>query len=134
MIFSQNFQIDQGADFSWTSPPYMVGGVVQDLTGAHARMMLRRRPSSMRPNVSITDTVTAYGSVVPNGTLGTVTVTLTKLATSGLEPGMYDYDCFVDLPPTCGPVTSSGTSPPALTISGTPAPGVTGVEIDITSS
>lgn len=98
-IFTQNFTLDQGADWSWTSQPYVVAGVVQDLTAAGCRAMLRANPADAAPIVSLTNTPGPSGSVVPNGTLGTITLTLTKSATASLAPsGVYQYDVFVDLP------------------------------------
>lgn len=117
-VFTENFSLDQGADFTFTSQPYVLNGVIQNLTGAHCRTMLRVQPSDASPVVSLTDSGTANGSVIPNGATGTVTLTITKVATSAISPGaVYQYDTFVDLP--------GGTSVKLLTGTMTITPSVT---------
>ena len=97
-IFTQNLTLEQGADFSFTSLPYTLGGVVQTLVGASCRMMLRLLPADVSAALSLTSTPTASGSVTPNGAAGTVTIAVTKVATASLSPGaIYQYDLFVDL-------------------------------------
>lgn len=98
-VFTQNFTVDQGADFVWSSPQYIVNGVVQDLSGSSCRMMLRVNPNDQGPTISLTNTPSSNGSIVQNGMLGTVTIDLTRVATAALTAGvLYQYDAFVDFP------------------------------------
>src|SRR6185312_3038881 len=96
-VFSQDLNIDQGADFSFVSPPYVVDGVVQDFTNAHCRMMVRILPTDPVPLLSLTDTAGANGGVTPNGAAGTVTVAVKKVAASALPAVQpLEFDVFVD--------------------------------------
>lgn len=91
--------VDQGADFAFTSDPWVVDGSPVDLTGASARMMIRSSPDSTAVLVSITDVLSSDGIIVLNGTDGTVTINISHSATSNLpgDTAFPRYDTFVDL-------------------------------------
>lgn len=97
-VFQQDLTIEQGATFALTTDVYQIAGVTQDFTGAHCRMMLRVAPTDVSPVLSLTDTASANGSVIPNGAAGTVTISITPAgATSVPAVQPYQYDLYVDL-------------------------------------
>lgn len=97
-LFEQDIDLDQGADFSWTSPPWMSAGSPVDLTGAHARMMVRDAPNAATARVSITDAAGTDGIITIGNAAGTVTINLAKAATARLPPVPVVFDLFVDMP------------------------------------
>lgn len=106
ILASYPLGLDQDADstsYSWTL--LQPNQTPADLTAATARMMIRSLPSDVVPLVSITSTLTAQGQLVLGGVLGTVSLNITKAATSllgaqgtGQLMAKYIYDIYVDFP------------------------------------
>lgn len=86
MLFPNvDLQVDQSADYSSTTLPWVVAGTVQNLTGYSTKFMVRAAPSDAAPLLSLTQTPNANGSVAtPNTTAGTVTITINHLDTANL--------------------------------------------------
>lgn len=103
-IFSQDLYIDAGADFVFTTPPYVIAGVIQNFTGTSCRFNIRQSPSDPNPTLALTSTPGANGSVVQNGTAGTSTLDITKAATSSIPyaNGPLQYAWYVDTPGSPG--------------------------------
>jgi hypothetical protein len=113
-LLAYSLIVDQLADSSstfftlyppGTLLPVPVGTTPVDLTGAHARMMVRAHPADLVPIVSLTDTANAQGVLVLGGGAGTVRPKLTKAATAlliaetrGARLSTYLFDLFIDFP------------------------------------
>jgi hypothetical protein len=83
-IFNVDLSIDQGGDFSYTTPPWVANNAIVDLTGTTCQFDIYAHSYDVAPMISVTQTPSANGSVIANGTAGTVTVTLTNVATKAL--------------------------------------------------
>lgn len=124
-VFSEDLTIDQGADFSFTTPPWVVNNVLQDLTGHACRLLVYRHDYDVEAMLSLTGTPGANGNAVANGAEGTVTVDLTNAATAALPAtiGPLKYRLFVDAPHAVTEVTVTGggsgySTPPTVAFSG----------------
>jgi hypothetical protein len=97
-IFTEDLAIDQAADFSYTTFPYCVNGEIQDLTGVTCRLYIFKHSYDAAPMLALTSSPNANGSVVSNGTLGTVTWIITNPATAALlnRIGPLQYNLFID--------------------------------------
>lgn len=91
-----HWKIDQGA--TEVQPfVYQPGGVVADLTGWSARMMIRAKVADASPLLSLTS---PSGGIVITAATGTVTVTLTAAQTAALAAGVHVYDLEIVAPDT----------------------------------
>jgi hypothetical protein len=84
-VFDIDLTIDQGGDVTFTTPPWAVNGAIVDLTGTTAVFDIFAHAYDVAPMLSVNTTPSANGSAIPNGTAGTVTVTLTNAATRALS-------------------------------------------------
>lgn len=87
-VFTRNLKVDQGCDFSFTTWPWVVDNVVQDLVGATCRFII------YGPDEWPLATVTG---IVPNID-GTVSVVVPKTMTASLpvDQGPLKHELFVD--------------------------------------
>lgn len=83
-VFDCDLKIDQGGDLVFTTPPWVVNGAIVDLTGTTADFDIFAHSYDVAPMLSVNTTPSTSGSAIPNGTAGTVTVTLTNVATRAL--------------------------------------------------
>jgi hypothetical protein len=83
-VFDCDLKIDQGGDLVFTTPPWVVNGAIVDLTGTTADFDIFVHSYDVAPMLSVSTTPSTSGSAIPNGTAGTVTVTLTNVATRAL--------------------------------------------------
>ena len=98
-VINYNLQLDTYCDtfvqFTWTA-----GGEPVDFTGAVARMMIRDLPADASPLISISTTANSSGSIALGGKAGTIGVSITKAATSGVNPTnttlLAQYDLLID--------------------------------------
>lgn len=98
-VFEEDLEVDQGADFAFTSLPYLQpNGTPYDFTNATARMMARPTVDDSEVLVSITTTAGADGLITLNGIAGTASIAIAKTATSALDVGTARYDLLVDFP------------------------------------
>lgn len=124
-VFQTDLSVDQGADLLFTTPPWVMGGAVQDFTGRTCRFFIYSQPWDAAPMLSLTSTPTAYGSAVANGTAGTATLAIANAATLNLPAaaGPLLYSWFLDDPHAVTGVTvtnggSGYTSAPTVTLTG----------------
>lgn len=98
-VANYNLQLDTYCDsfvqFTWTA-----GGAPVNFTGAAARLMIRNQPTDAAPLISISTTPNTSGSIALGGSAGTIGVTVTKLATSTVNPTnttlLAQYDLLID--------------------------------------
>jgi hypothetical protein len=96
-IFVVDLEVDQGADFSYTTTPWVIAGTPVDFTGATARAMVRRWVDSVDVLASVTDVPNAVGSVVLHGTAGTATYNLSAATTTGFDWSPFRHDLLITL-------------------------------------
>jgi len=130
-FFQSNLTVDNGADVTFTTPPLVLNYIVQDLTGWTCRMSVFANTNDQAPMLALTTAGSASGSVVSNGTAGTVTGTISNASlVSTLGP--LTYQLFIDnvSPLVSVAVTNPGsgyTSAPTVTFSGGGGTGAVGV-------
>lgn len=91
-----HWRIDQGA--TEVQPfQYAPAGVVENLTGYTARMMIRANVADANPLLSLTS---PSGGIVITAATGTVTVTITAAQTAALPAGVHVYDLELVAPDT----------------------------------
>jgi hypothetical protein len=114
-IFQQDLQIDQGQDFGppnvqATTLPWLVSGAVQDLTNYTSIMEIWDYPGAATYRLKITNSPNGNGSsVAPQGTAGTVIITINNLDTLPLPAnlGPLMYWLSVLSPASPGPVVKT---------------------------
>lgn len=85
-----NIVCDQGSSFTRTLEIKTAEGTVFSLVGHTARMEVRRTLDASSAIVSLT---TANGRITINGSLGTITLTLSASETAALnQSGVYDLE------------------------------------------
>lgn len=85
-----NIVCDQGSSFTRTLEIKTAEGTVFSLAGHTARMEVRRTLDASSAIVSLT---TANGRITINGSLGTITLTLSASETAALnQSGVYDLE------------------------------------------
>lgn len=89
MTIRQNFDVNQGATFSYTFTYRDASGSVVDLTGYHARMSVRYDLFAAQ-NAYLTDGGDAIGGSITLGTTnGHVTISMTPAQSDGLDQANY---------------------------------------------
>ena len=83
-VFTVDWPIDQGSDFSYVTVPWLINNLVVDLTGTTCQLDIYAHAYDAAPMLSLSSTPTVNGSVIPNGTAGTATVTINNVATAKL--------------------------------------------------
>lgn len=90
----QNLVIEQGATFSRVVTCTTAAGAVFTLTGYVARMKLRPTPGHATVLLSLTSSPAA--GLVVDGTLGTITITITAAQTAAMTFSEASYDLEVE--------------------------------------
>ena len=96
----EKLAIDQGATFRKTFlyTTSLTSLVPVDLTSYSARMQMRSSPTAAVAGVSLTSTPTASGQLIMGGSLGTIQVYITDVATAALSGGgVYDLEIISPL-------------------------------------
>jgi hypothetical protein len=108
-LLTRDIFVDQGADYLSNVFTYYAGGIAVDLTGVAARMMFRLTPTDSLPLISISTTVNASGQILTGGQAGTLSFTLTKVATTTLTVTSCLWDLYLDWPNGTSSALLNGT-------------------------